>query len=82
MKLSISVVCYDSPLIQLQSLMASLVASIKHLRSYYELPTIPIFIIDNSCEATATSELYRLENIRLGEINVNLRIISGHGNIG
>ena len=82
MKLSISVVCYDSPLIQLQSLMDSLVASIKHLRSYYELPAIPIFIIDNSSEAAATSELYRLENTRLGEINVNLRIISGHGNIG
>ena len=82
LKLSISVVCYDSSLIQLQSLLDSLIESIKHLRTHYELPTIPIFIIDNSDEVKVTPELYRWGKIRLEERNAELYLISGHGNIG
>ena len=82
MKLSISVVCYNSPLMQLQSLMDSIFASINHLRSHYELPTVSIFIIDNSDESTALSQLYRREGRRFEELKVELRLISGHGNVG
>ena len=82
LKLSISVVCYDSSLIQLQSLLDSLIESIKHLRTHYTLPTIPIFIIDNSDEVKVTPELYRWGKIRLEARNAELYLISGHGNIG
>ena len=81
-KLSISVVCYDSPLNQLQSLIDSLLVSIKHLRQHYNLPIISVFIIDNSDETNVSAELCSGENRRLEELMVELRRIAGHGNIG
>ena len=81
-RLSISVVCYNSPLNQLQSFIDSLEISIKYLRRHYDLPVIPVFMIDNSDELNALSELCSFENQRLGEVRVELRRIAGHGNIG
>ena len=82
MKFSISVVCYESSLIELQSLMNSIVDSIKHLRSQYDLSKIEIFIIDNSDKGTISSKLCRLEKRRLKNLKVDLCRIAGHGNIG
>ena len=81
-KLSISVVCYNSPLDQLQSLIDSLEISIKYLRGHYELPTIPLFIIDNSDEVDVSFKLCAQENEGLKELGVHLCRIVGHGNIG
>ena len=81
-RLSISVVCYNSPLNQLQSFIDSLEISIKYLRRHYELPVIPVFMIDNSDELNALSELCSFENQSFGELRVELRRIAGHGNIG
>ena len=81
-KLSISVVCYNSPLNQLQSLIDSLLVSIQHLRQHYNLPIISVFIIDNSDETNVSAELCSSENRRLEELMVELRRIDGHGNIG
>ena len=81
-RLSISVVCYHSPLNHLQSLIGSLEISIKYLRRHYELPVIPVFIIDNSNDLSVLSELCSLENQRLEELKVELRRRAGHGNIG
>ena len=67
-RLSISVVCYNSPLNQLQSFIDSLEISIKYLRRHYELPVIPVFMIDNSDELNALSELCSFENRCLGEL--------------
>ena len=81
-KLSISVVCYNSPLNQLQSLIDSLEISIKHLRRHYKLPVIPVFIIDNSYDLSVATELFSHDHHRLGELKVVLHRIAGHGNIG
>ena len=82
MKLSISVVCYNSPLVQLKALMDSIVKSIEHLRRHYELTAITVFMIDNSDKTAVWSEFCLLEKIRLKELGVGLQEISGHGNIG
>ncbi len=81
-KLSISVVFYNSPLNQLQSLINSLEISINYLRRHSELPVIPVFIIDNSDELNGLSELCSHANQSLEELKVELRRIAGHGNIG
>ena len=81
-RLSISVVCYNSSSKHLQSLIDSLKISIKYLRQHYELPTIPVFIIDNSDNLNVLAELCSLENQRLEEVEVELHRIAGHGNIG
>ena len=81
-RLSIGVVCYNSPLNQLQSLISSLENSIKYLRRHNQLPVIPVFIIDNSNESNLISELCFRENQRLEPLKVELHIIAGHGNIG
>lgn len=81
-RLSISVVCYGSSLNQLQSLIRSLEMSITYLRRHHELAVIPLFIIDNSNDSSVVSKLYTDENQRLQEIEVELRKIVGHGNIG
>ena len=81
-RLSIGVVCYNSPLNQLQSLIDSLANSIKCLRRHYELPVIPVFIIDNSNDFSVSSELCFRENQRLAAFMMELHGVAGHGNIG
>ena len=81
-KLSISIVCYNSPFDQLQSLTDSLLVSIKYLRRRIELPIIPVFVIDNSDETDVSCQLCSRKNHRLEELEVELHSISGHGNIG
>ncbi len=81
-KLSISVVCYNSPLNQLQALIDSLEISIKYLRRQYTLPVITVFIIDNSDELNVLSELCSHKNRSLKLLKVELSRITGHGNIG
>ena len=81
-RLSIGVVCYNSPLNEMQSLLNSLENSIKYLRRHYELPVIPVFIIDNSNDLNVLSELCLRENQRLETSKVELHRLAGHGNIG
>ena len=81
-RLSISVVCYNSPLNQLQSLIHSLETSIIYLRRHYELPVVPVFIIDNSNDLKVSSELYSHQKQRLEDLELKLCRIAGHGNIG
>ncbi len=81
-RLSISVVCYNSPLNQLQALIDSLEISVTYLRRHYELPIIPVFIIDNSNDLNVLCELCLRENQRLEASKVELHRLAGHGNIG
>ena len=81
-KLSISVVCYKSPLNQLQSLIDSLVISIKYLQQHYTSPTISVFLIDNSEETSFLAGFCSCERERFKKIEVKLTRIAGHGNIG
>ena len=76
-RLSISVVCYNSPLNQLKSLIGSLENSIKYLRQNKQLPVIPVFIIDNSNASNLLSELCIRENQRLKPLKVELHRIAG-----
>ena len=81
-KLSMSVVCYNPPLDQLQSLIDSLVVSIKHLQRHCPSPLISIFLVDNSEGTSSLTELCSRERQRLKKYEVELKSIAGHGNIG
>ncbi len=81
-KLSISVVCFHSPPIQLGALIDSLLASVENLRRHHEVSTIPLFVVDNSDEPGASFNLFATKRDVFRTLNVDLRCIGGHGNIG
>ena len=81
-KLSISVVCFQSPQSHLRDLMDSLLVSIETLRRYHDVSTIPLFIVDNSDEAGASFDLFVERSDAFRDLEVELRHLAGHGNIG
>tara|TARA_S200000501_G_C20756768_1_gene714244 strand:- start:245 stop:1072 length:828 start_codon:yes stop_codon:yes gene_type:complete len=81
-KLSISVVCFESPPNQLEALIFSLLASVENLRRFHEVSTIPLFIIDNSDEPGASFNLFVANGDLFRKLEVELKHIGGHGNIG
>lgn len=80
--LSVAVVCYHSPVAQLHTLLDSLLAAIRFLRERCVLPVIEVYLIDNTeYQELALSSFTDLAQA-LNELNVELRLLQGHGNIG
>ncbi len=82
MGLSIGIVCYNSPLDQITSLIDSLIGSIRYLRQNCAVSVIPIFIIDNSEEPMLALENFADKKKLFDDLNIELRHLSGQGNIG
>ena len=79
--LSISIVLYNSPVEQLNTLLESIIVAIERLREHYSLGVTPIYLVNNSDHINLD-----LGNIRHKEAferhQITLNDIQGHGNIG
>ena len=80
--LSISVVCFNSTELELQTLVSSLLESARHLRDSLELLSIPLFLIDNSEQQNLSLSLFDDLKAQLDDQAIELRLVHGHGNIG
>lgn len=80
--LSIAIVCYHSNESELQELIASLVVAIRQLRDQVELPRIVIYLIDNTENPNWSLSLLANQGQALDALNIELRLIQGHGNVG
>lgn len=80
--LSIAVVCYRSRQSELQELIASLLVAVRQLRASVELPSIPISLIDNTEDPNWSLSLFANQIQALDKLNIELRLIQGHGNVG
>ena len=80
--ISCGIVCYETPLAELENLMRSLLVSIRWLRTIQpEIPFI-ICVIDNSAQESNLRSVCE-ESIQIEEAeNVEIRYTIGHGNIG
>ena len=79
---SAAVVCYNSPSHDLRKLFTSLFYSIEKLRHSFELPTIPIYLIDNSNENPLEIDSLNIDDERIKFLKIELRLLQGQGNIG
>ena len=80
--ISVAVVCYNSPLDQIQKLVSSLVNAIEMLKQQVVLAPVSVFFIDNSENDTFLLELFKGERKQLTANEMEIRLIQGHGNIG
>tara|TARA_B100000470_G_scaffold221682_1_gene212732 strand:- start:3866 stop:4714 length:849 start_codon:yes stop_codon:yes gene_type:complete len=81
--LSTAIVCYNSPSHELTKLLISLLDSIEQLRKSFELPEIPVYLIDNSDEDSVEFDMLSVvDKERVGALGVGLRLVHGQGNIG
>ena len=81
--LSTAIVCYNSPSHELAKLLISLLDSIEQLRKSFELPEIPLYLIDNSDEDSVGFDMLSiLDEERVVALGVGLRLVHGQGNIG
>ena len=78
-KISISVVCFNSPIKQLKDLTDSIIAAVRFMRQRAEVGSIPFYFIDNS--ELATFSISELQG-DFDELSVQTKLINGHGNIG
>ena len=81
-KLSISVVCYQTPSHFLDSLAESLVLAINTLFLHRPNSQISLYFIDNSRDTRDSSNVCRHIRHRLVDQNISVELVSGHGNIG
>ena len=79
---SAAVVCYNSPSRDLRKLFTSLFYSIEKLRHSFELPTILIYLIDNSNENPLEIDSLNIDDERIKFLNIELRLLQGQGNVG
>jgi hypothetical protein len=79
---SAAVVCYNSPSHDLRKLFTSLFDSIEKLRHSFELPRIPIYLIDNSDENSLKIDSLKLDGERIRFLDVELKLLQGQGNVG
>jgi GT2 family glycosyltransferase len=80
--LTISIVCFNSPKEELLALIESTLAAIQQLKPSVNLAPISIFIVDNSVESTLSLQLFSKLQSQLDQLNVQLKLIHGQGNIG
>ena len=80
--LSVAVVCYNSPVGQIQNLIHSLLDSIEKLKQQVVLEPVPVYLTDNSKKSTFSMELFRDKKARLAANDTEIILIHGHGNIG
>ena len=78
--LSIAIVCYNSPTDELCALIDSLARSISRLKQSYDLPSVPIYLIDNSDSEPLSLQQLKDQNESIATLE--LRLIHGQGNIG
>ena len=79
---SAAVVSYDSTSLDLRKLLTSLFDSIEKLRHNFELPKIPIYLIDNSNENSLKIDSLKLDGERIRVLDVELKLLQGQGNVG
>lgn len=80
--LSISVVCFNSSVEELQALLESTLSAIQTLKMSANLSPIPIYLIDNSEEDRLSLKLFNSLQAQAEAANVQLHFLHGHGNIG
>ena len=80
--LSIAVVYYDSPLRELEALLASLITSVACLRRDFALDRVALFLVDNSEDAALILDNFTGFQTQLDSQGIDLEIISGQGNVG
>ncbi|MEQ8954961.1 MAG: glycosyltransferase family 2 protein [Gammaproteobacteria bacterium] len=82
LKLSIAVVCYNTPAAQLRALFDSLAASLETLRRYNSLATATVTLVDNSHQPVSVLRDLIAESTLGSPEQLVVRILSGQGNIG
>lgn len=82
LSLSISVVCFNSSEDELQTLIGSLLNAIKLCKDSTNLALIPIYLVDNSQKDSLCLKLFTSLHKDAEELNVQLHLLQGHGNIG
>lgn len=82
LSLSISVVCFNSSEDELQTLIGSLLNAIKLCKDSTNLALIPIYLVDNSEKDNLSLKLFISLQKEAEELNVQLHLMHGHGNIG
>lgn len=81
-KLSISIVCFNSPPEQLSLLMQSIIDSVRFMRPRLKIATIPIFLIDNSNSMMLSLDDFSRFQSDFDELLIQKNHLAGHGNIG
>ena len=80
--LSICIVCYDTPLEQLVNLIDTLSTSLRKLQERYKVPTVPVYIVDNSDESGDFNYLISGQSASFDGSLIEIDYIQGQGNIG
>lgn len=81
-KISVSIVCFNSPREQLSLLLRTLISAVRFMRQHLEVGSIPVYLIDNSRPALLSIKDFKSYQEELDELSVELNLIGGHGNIG
>tara|TARA_B100001250_G_scaffold320967_1_gene283920 strand:- start:9513 stop:10370 length:858 start_codon:yes stop_codon:yes gene_type:complete len=80
--LSFGIVCYETPLTQLEKLLGSILQAIAFIRTRQTLSSIVIYVIDNSERVSLSlSSICRQQEL-IEALAVDVRHIHGHGNLG
>jgi len=80
--LSFGIVCYDTPIGQLQQLFGSLLAAIDYLRNQQALSEVVIYLINNSDHSVIANHIFSEQQHLIKKHGVEFRYFHGHGNIG
>jgi GT2 family glycosyltransferase len=75
-------VCFNSSEDELQTLIGSLLNAIKLCKDSTNLALIPIYLVDNSEKDNLSLKLFISLQKEAEELNVQLHLMHGHGNIG
>ena len=82
LSLSISVVCYNSGEQELHTLIASLLGSLRVLKSSMQLSSVVMSLVDNSENHNLKLEHFGRHAEELESLGVELKLIQGQGNVG
>ena len=80
--LSVSIVCYNTPVAELHELVSSLAANLQQLKESVADFAGMIWLVDNSDLQSLTAEEFASLRDKLGDCEVALELVQGHGNIG
>jgi GT2 family glycosyltransferase len=80
--LSIAIVCYHSDQRHLKQLFVSIIDAVSQLKESSRLKPIPVYFIDNAETEILSLSLFDDLQQQAAALEVNLHLLSGHGNIG
>lgn len=80
--LSIATVCFNTPAAELESMLTSLLAAVRRLRTEFELSSLRLSLIDNSDSKQSSASLIAALSESLVRERVTVDVVAGHGNIG